>query len=122
MFWVLLLLVGALLLFTIDVLVPSGGLFSILGAIALIAAICVAFTQGVREGAITILIISIGVPAFAWSAARWWPHTPLGKLILVPPPEHPDDVLPESAHRWPTSWRSRAVTRTRLVISLSADQ
>jgi hypothetical protein len=27
---------------------------------------------------------------------KWWPQTPIGQLILIPRPEDPDDVLPDT--------------------------
>ena len=30
------------------------------------------------------------------AAVKWWPHTPMGKLILIKRPESEDEVLPDT--------------------------
>jgi hypothetical protein len=36
------------------------------------------------------------VPSAAAAAVRWWPETPIGRLMLIPRPRSSDDVLPET--------------------------
>lgn len=36
------------------------------------------------------------VPAALAAAVKWWPETPIGRLILIPRPQSPDEVLPET--------------------------
>ena len=43
-----------------------------------------------------LVVTLIIVPAVLASAVRWWPHTPIGQLILIARPESPDDVLPDT--------------------------
>jgi hypothetical protein len=43
-----------------------------------------------------LVVTIVVVPAVLASAVRWWPHTPIGRLMLVARPEHPDDVLPDT--------------------------
>jgi membrane-bound serine protease (ClpP class) len=95
-FWsILLLLVGLALLF-LEIFVPSGGLLSCLSALAIIASLVVAFLGSVQFGVLMLGITSVVLPAAIVAALKWWPHTPIGRLILIPRPKNPDDVLPET--------------------------
>ncbi|MGE0761215.1 MAG: NfeD family protein, partial [Pirellulaceae bacterium] len=42
-------------------------------------------------------VTSLAIPLVLALAIHWWPHTPLGRRILNPPPENPDDVLPDTS-------------------------
>ena len=92
---ILLLLIGVVLIF-LEIFVPSGGVLSLLAALSAVAAIVVAFTGGPRLGATVLLAAAILTPLVISLAVRWWPHTPLGRMILIQQPESEDDVLPDS--------------------------
>ncbi|MFV1967235.1 MAG: NfeD family protein [Pirellulaceae bacterium] len=95
-FWsILLLLVGLGLIF-LEIFVPSGGLLSCLSALAIVASLVVAFLRGIPFGVLMLGITSLVLPTVIGAALRWWPHTPIGRLILIQRPKNPDDVLPES--------------------------
>jgi membrane-bound ClpP family serine protease len=95
-FWsILLLLVGLALIF-LEIFVPSGGLLSCLSALAIVASLVVAFLGSVQFGVLMLAITSVVLPAVIMAALKWWPHTPIGRLILIPRPKNPDDVLPET--------------------------
>lgn len=91
------LLITGLFLLVIELFVPSGGLLAILSASSLIASVVTAFLAGGPTlGMIFLVTIAVALPAVLFAAVKYWPETPLGRLILVKPPEHPDDVLPDS--------------------------
>jgi membrane-bound ClpP family serine protease len=94
--WSICLLIAAIALIVIELFVPSGGLLGFLSAVAVLASLIVAFTAGPRTGLLMLVVTIVVVPAVLASAVRWWPHTPIGRLILVTRPEHPDDVLPDT--------------------------
>lgn len=94
--WSIVLLLLGVLLVVLEVFLPSGGVLSILAALAVVAAICVAFTGGMVQGASVLLISTLLVPMVIVLAVRWWPQTPLGRLILIARPESDRDVLPDS--------------------------
>lgn len=94
--WSILLLIAAIALFVLELFVPSGGVIGVMAALSAIGSIGVAFTAGVREGVIMMCVTTIIVPILFASAVRLWPKTPIGQMILCPPPEDPDDVLPET--------------------------
>jgi membrane-bound serine protease (ClpP class) len=95
MLWSILLLLVGLGLVVLEIFIPSGGVLSFLAAISVVASLVVSFFSGVGFGITMLAVTSILVPAVVAAAVRWWPHTPIGRLILVQPPENPDDVLPE---------------------------
>lgn len=94
--WAVILLVIGLALIFLEVFVPSGGLISCLAALAVLASIAVAFYGSVTGGMIMLIVTAIILPVVIVMAVKWWPHTPLGRLILLPRPENPDDVLPDT--------------------------
>jgi membrane-bound ClpP family serine protease len=94
--WSIVLLIVALALIVLELFIPSGGVLGFLAAIAAIASIVVAFVDGPRQGMIMLIVTGVLIPIVLVSAVRWWPHTPIGRLILIGRPEDPDDVLPDS--------------------------
>jgi len=95
-FWSIALLLLGLSMLILEVFVPSGGVLSFLAVAAIIASVVVAFMDGVQTGTIMLVTVTLIVPLFCWGAVRLWPHTPIGKLILVKRPARPDDVLPDT--------------------------
>lgn len=94
--WSIFLLIAALALIVFELFVPSGGVLSFLAAAAAVASIAVAFAAGPRQGMTMLVVTTVLVPVVLGSAIRWWPHTPIGRLILIHRPESPDDVLPDT--------------------------
>ncbi|MDA1054608.1 MAG: NfeD family protein [Planctomycetota bacterium] len=94
--WSICLLIAALALIALELFIPSGGLLSFLSAVAALASVVVAFTDGPRTGLLMLIVTLVVVPAILAAAVRWWPHTPIGQLILIARPEDPDDVLPDT--------------------------
>lgn len=96
MLWSIVLLIAALALIVFELFVPSGGVIGFLAAAAAIGSVVVAFTAGPRQGMTMLIVTAVLVPLVLGAAIRWWPHTPIGRLILINRPEDPDDVLPDS--------------------------
>ncbi len=93
----IILLVTGLFLLVAELFIPSGGLLAILSASSLIASVVTAFMAGGPTLGMTFLgVIAVALPVVLFAAVKYWPDTPMGRLILVTPPEHPDDVLPDS--------------------------
>ncbi|MFW6171772.1 MAG: NfeD family protein [Planctomycetota bacterium] len=95
-FWPSLLLILGLALVGLEVFVPSGGLLSVLAGCSVLASIGLAFADGFLTGTVMLLATSILVPVVIGSAFKWWPHTPLGKLVLAKRPESEAEVLPDT--------------------------
>lgn len=94
--WSILLFVAALGLIALEIFIPSGGVLGILAALALIASLAVAFSGGTMTGTAMLIVTIVVVPTVLAVAVRWWPHTPIGRLIVLQTPESEDDVLPDT--------------------------
>lgn len=95
-FWPILLLILGILLVFLEVFVPSGGILGLLAGCSVLASIVVAFSDGFVTGTVMLAIAILVVPVVIASAVKWWPHTPLGKLVLAKRPESEDEVLPDT--------------------------
>jgi membrane-bound ClpP family serine protease len=94
--WALLLLAVGIVFLVLEFFVPSGGSLAVLCALSLLAAIVVGFLAGRWTGLGILTIEAVVVPAALVAAIRWWPETPIGRLIMLRRPESPDEVLPET--------------------------
>ena len=94
--WSILLFIAALGLIALEIFIPSGGVLGILAALALIASLAVAFSGGTMTGTAMLIVTIVVVPTVLAVAVRWWPHTPIGRLIVLQTPESEDDVLPDT--------------------------
>jgi membrane-bound serine protease (ClpP class) len=94
--WSVLLLVAALGLIALEIFIPSGGVLGVLAALAVIASLAVAFTGGMMTGTIMMVVTIVVVPLVVSGAVRWWPHTPIGRMIVLGIPASEDEVLPDT--------------------------
>lgn len=92
--WSGLLVLAGFALLILEVLLPSGGVLSILSASAFVAAIIIAFrTGGATTGFTFITIILVLAPAVLTVTFRYLPHTAIGKALLGEAPRSEDVVL-----------------------------
>lgn len=82
---------GCLLL---DFFLPTGGVLSFMAAIAILASIILGFMEGPTFGLILLVTTGVLLPALFAAAIKFWPHTPLGRLMLIQR-NTLEDVLPE---------------------------
>jgi membrane-bound serine protease (ClpP class) len=94
--WAILLLVLGLVFLVLEFFIPSGGALAVVCALSFLAAIIVGFMAGLWTGATVLLVICLVVPAATWATVRFWPDTPVGKLMLIQRPRSSDEVLPET--------------------------
>ena len=93
--WPLLLLLAAIGFIILEMFIPSGGILSVLALAAVIASVVTAFTNGGMGTGIAFLALSaVVVPTVIALAIRWWPKTPMGRLIINEPPKNEDEFLP----------------------------
>ena len=92
--WALILLLVGLALVVMETFIPSAGLLAILAAVSLLAAVVVAFLSGPGTGLAFTVGIAVLLPVVVVMAIRIWPHTPLGRRLLLRAPQ-PQDVIPE---------------------------
>ncbi len=95
-FWPAVLLAAGIVLIFLEVFIPSGGVLSVLATVAIVASIAVAFSESAVTGALTLIGASFFVPLVIALAIKWWPHTPVGRMILIKRPESEDEVLPDT--------------------------
>jgi membrane-bound ClpP family serine protease len=100
--WAILLLLVGLALAVLEVFVPSGGIIAILSAVALIAALVMAFqesaTTGPMIGFVFAAVTVFAVPTLIALAFKIWPKTSMGKAFLGELPTDAD-VLPDDPRR-----------------------
>ena len=75
-----------LLLIGCEAFVPSAGILGILSTISLLAGITMAFYYGgIVTGTLFMLVTLVVVVGVLHQVFRWWPHTRIGKSILIEP-------------------------------------
>jgi membrane-bound ClpP family serine protease len=94
--WAMILLGLGLVCLVLEFFIPSSGMLGLLCGLTLIGSIVMGFMSGTNTGAVLMLGILLVVPAVLFAAVQYWPDTAMGKMILVPRPSHPDEVLPET--------------------------
>ncbi|MEX0670331.1 MAG: hypothetical protein WD060_07740 [Pirellulales bacterium] len=97
--WIVALLAVGLGMMVLEVFVPSGGVLGFLSVVALGAGVATAFAeQGPWVGTVVLAATCVAAPVALASAFRFFPHTPLGRRVLPPPPR-PDEVVPDADRR-----------------------
>ncbi|MCY2984278.1 MAG: hypothetical protein NTY15_11680 [Planctomycetota bacterium] len=92
-----LLFVAAMVVFAIDLMIPSGGVLVGVTACFAFAAILVAFRDSTAAG-VWMLIATMGAaPLMMWGFLEIWPRTPLGRRMTSPPPPAGEFVWADAA-------------------------
>jgi membrane-bound ClpP family serine protease len=91
----LLLLALGVVFLLLEFFIPSGGALAVLCALSFLGAIFYGFIAGPYTGTAIVLVEAIAVPSAVGAAVKWWPETPIGRMILIGRPK-PDEVLPET--------------------------
>jgi membrane-bound ClpP family serine protease len=93
--WPLILLLVGLSLLVLEAFIPSGGILSLLSALGIIGAVALAYASaGTVPATLFLLLTAVAVPTAIVLLVRWWPHTALGKLILIQP-QPADEMVPD---------------------------
>lgn len=88
--WGLILLGVAVLLFFLEIFVPSGGVIGVCAVLAGVAGIVLFFHVDTTLGLIGAIIALIAAPFFFAFAIKLWPHTPIGRLLILKDPQSPE--------------------------------
>lgn len=93
----ILLFLAAIVVFAIDLMIPSGGvLIGVTGCFAF-AAVLVAFRHSTNAG-VWMLISTLGAaPIMMWALLHLWPKTPIGRRMTSPPEPAGDFVWSDAA-------------------------
>lgn len=93
----ILLLIGAFALVFLDIFVPSGGMLLVLAGGAALGSVLFGFRASSTVG-ITILTLVVGsIPVLGVLAVQIWPHTPVGKRIVLKLPQDNASATPSEA-------------------------
>lgn len=119
LFWSIILLVVGIGLIGLEIFIPSGGVLGILAVLAVLASIVVAFAGpdgGMGVGITMLTVTAVLVPLLIAAIIRWWPHTPIGRRIVLHTPESDDEVLPQTAEheRLKSLIGRRGVAKTKM--------
>lgn len=90
----LLLLAAGIFVVVVEMFIPSAGILGIVAATLLLAGVVVAFLHSLLFGLGVLTGTSLAMPFLFWLLVKVWPHTPLGKAILMS--DTMEDVVPES--------------------------
>jgi membrane-bound ClpP family serine protease len=96
--WAILLLAVGLGLAVLEVFFPSAGVLAFLSAAAMLGAIILGFKQGPAAGVAILATAVVLVPAIVVLAFKVWPHTSMGRQVLLQAPSA-EDVLPDDPDR-----------------------
>ncbi len=91
----LILLAAGLCVIFLELFVPSAGVLGIVAAILLISGVVVAFFDGLQTGAIVLGITAVTIPLLLIVMVQIWPHTPIGKRVLIGTMTE-DEVMPQT--------------------------
>ena len=87
----------AMMFLVLELFVPSAGVFGLVAAVLILASIVAGFWYHLAFGAALLLVIVIATPFLIALAVKIWPHTPIGKRILIGDRSE-DAVLPKGLH------------------------
>ncbi|MEX0612514.1 MAG: NfeD family protein [Pirellulales bacterium] len=100
--WAILLLLAGCALVVMEVFIPSGGIISILAAVAFIGSLVIAFQESATTGPMTGFLFAavtvFAVPTLLALAFKYWPKTRMGKAFLGELPTE-EEVLTEDPRR-----------------------
>ncbi len=94
--WALVLLLAGCLFLVLEFFIPSSGTLGVLAALSFVAAIVMAFMAGPAYGTFMFILVLVIVPVACVLAVKYWPETPIGRMILIQRPESPEAVLPQT--------------------------
>ncbi|MGA2069515.1 MAG: NfeD family protein [Thermoguttaceae bacterium] len=96
--WPILLLTLGLGLAVLEVFFPSAGILPLFAAALMLAAVVMGFREGAGVGMTILGLIVVVTPTVIILAFRVWPHTSIGRQMLLEAPRA-EDVLPDDPDR-----------------------
>ena len=87
--WTIIFVFSGLLFAVLELFLPSGGLLAFFSLASFSAAVVFAFHQGMEFGLAFLGILLIGLPVLVWQLFMIWPHTPIGRRMLLEPDDDP---------------------------------
>ncbi len=93
LYWSILLLAGGFLVIFLEVFVPSAGILGLVAGILLVSGVIVGFIDSVQTGMIGLMSTLVMLPVMFSLMIKIWPHTPIGRRILIGPVAQEDVEL-----------------------------
>ena len=81
--WALALILAAILLFMLEMFIPSGGMLGFLSVICLVAGIVCLFWVDTTLGMIGLIATLVLIPVAMSLGLRVFPHTPTGRRLIL---------------------------------------
>ncbi|MCH2181056.1 MAG: hypothetical protein MK108_03540 [Mariniblastus sp.] len=97
-YWSIVLVVIGMFVLLLELFVPSAGMLGIAAIVLLLVGIIVGFTSSFGLGVTLMACTLLAVLLLFAVMVKVWPHTPIGRRILITPVDSPDDVLPHSEY------------------------
>lgn len=86
----IILYISAIVLAMVDLYVPSAGMLLLLSLVAAVGSVVFGFQSGTTSGMTMLTLVAATIPILGMVAIRIWPHTPIGRrIVLGLPPEAP---------------------------------
>jgi membrane-bound ClpP family serine protease len=120
----------ALLLFIIDLFIPTGGILLVCGAICEVIAIYFGFRSSTTTGLLMLLLVLVTVPVLFFVFLRAWPHTPIGRRVTLAPKQNAEPGLKDElrnligfvvVNRWPLAPTGQIQIGRRRYNAMSSD-
>lgn len=87
---------SAIVLVFVDLYVPSAGTLLVLSLVAAVGSVLFGFRDGTTAGMTMLTLVAASIPILGLVAIRIWPHTPVGRrIVLSLPPDQPATALDE---------------------------
>jgi membrane-bound ClpP family serine protease len=75
----------ALIIFVIDLMIPTGGILVAVTAMLALGAIVMSFMHSTTTGIWMMIATFAAIPLMFWLFIEVWPRTPIGKRLIVTP-------------------------------------
>ena len=118
LYWSILLLAIGFAFVSLEMFIPSAGLLGITACCFLVAGIVFAFMASYYSGAIVLLLTFLAVPIYFALFVHVWPHTPIGRRILLTDPRANRDSASNEHYRKMTGLIGQmGVTKSEMILS-----
>lgn len=116
--WGILLLGLALVLFMIEILLPSAGILGVASVISLVIGVVMLFQVNTISGLIGALAAVVALPFAVTFAFKIWPETPIGRLLILKSPNDPLEDKAADEPDTPATPRRHTATATSVTVGM----
>jgi membrane-bound serine protease (ClpP class) len=84
--WGIILIGVAVLLFMLELFIPSMGIIGVVAAAALVGGVICLFITDTTYGLVATLLALLATPVGFWLAIKLWPETPIARILTLQNP------------------------------------